>query len=260
MSTYEERRQARIERYRERAANARTRSAAAFAGVDRILQHIPPGQPILVGHHSERRHRADIKRMDNGMRRGVEEQKKATYFDDRADSAESNRSVSGQDPEAITKLRKNLEEREERQARMVAANKALKKNDDVKLAELGFSPHEITELKTPDFCNRTGFADYQLKNNNAEIRRLKKRIEALGVVQARPEQTLEVGTTTVRENADFASTELLFAGKPAQAIIDELKLHGWRWLPSVKIWSRKRRDNYTWAFAVSIAEKAAAAA
>ncbi len=29
---------------------------------------IPPGQPILVGHHSERRTRRDAQRIENGMK------------------------------------------------------------------------------------------------------------------------------------------------------------------------------------------------
>ncbi len=34
-------------------------------------------------------------------------------------------------------------------------------------------------MKQPDFCGRTGFPDYALQNNNANIRRIKQRIEEL---------------------------------------------------------------------------------
>jgi hypothetical protein len=38
---------------------------------------IPFGQPILVGHHSEKRHRRDLARIDSGMSKGFEEGRKA---------------------------------------------------------------------------------------------------------------------------------------------------------------------------------------
>lgn len=45
---------------------------AAFGVVDQISDLIPLGQPILVGHHSEGRHRRDLAKMDNNLRKGVE--------------------------------------------------------------------------------------------------------------------------------------------------------------------------------------------
>ena len=46
------------------------------------------GQPILVGHHSERRHRRDLDRIDSHMRKSIEEDKKADYFSNRAANLE----------------------------------------------------------------------------------------------------------------------------------------------------------------------------
>src|SRR6266540_2525964 len=43
------------------------------------LDLIPPGQPILVGHHSERGHRAALRRIDGRMRRSIEEDGKAQH-------------------------------------------------------------------------------------------------------------------------------------------------------------------------------------
>ncbi|WP_415563994.1 DUF3560 domain-containing protein, partial [Escherichia coli] len=44
-------------------------SAQALDEVERLAAMIPPGQPILVGHHSERRARRDAQRIENGMKR-----------------------------------------------------------------------------------------------------------------------------------------------------------------------------------------------
>lgn len=48
---------------------------------------IPPGQPILVGHHSERRARRDAQRIENGMKRAVMLFERAEYWEERARSA-----------------------------------------------------------------------------------------------------------------------------------------------------------------------------
>ena len=71
-------------RYETYAANAEARAESRYNNARAIGSHIPFGQPILVGHHSERRHRRDIERIDNNMRKSVEESEKAEYFKDRA--------------------------------------------------------------------------------------------------------------------------------------------------------------------------------
>ena len=57
---YQERKEARIDRMEERAAHAQAESTAASHAAHEIMRLIPPGQPILVGHHSERHHRRDM--------------------------------------------------------------------------------------------------------------------------------------------------------------------------------------------------------
>lgn len=79
----------RAERMEEHAENAAKRAAQAFdrADLSEGKSGIPFGQPILVGHHSERRHRRAIERADNAMRKGIEETDKAAYFERRAENA-----------------------------------------------------------------------------------------------------------------------------------------------------------------------------
>src|SRR6266511_1234676 len=61
----------------EREARAEARADRHAARAERDL--IPPGQPILVGHHSERGHRAALRRIDGRMRRSIEEDGKAQH-------------------------------------------------------------------------------------------------------------------------------------------------------------------------------------
>ena len=77
MPTYAERREIRQDRLDGRADRLTAEATRRFDAAHAIVERIPFGQPILVGHHSEGRHRADIKRIDANMRAGIEAQKAA---------------------------------------------------------------------------------------------------------------------------------------------------------------------------------------
>lgn len=62
-----EKQQARAERYEELARKAETQSTQAWEKSHEMVSHIPMGQPILVGHHSERGHRRLLDRSWNKM-------------------------------------------------------------------------------------------------------------------------------------------------------------------------------------------------
>lgn len=75
----------RAERRREWAQKAEVRSARYFEKSEAAVAGIVPGQPILVGHHSEKRHRAAIDQSWAAMGRGVAEGEKAESHLDKAD-------------------------------------------------------------------------------------------------------------------------------------------------------------------------------
>lgn len=56
---------ARGELLEQRAVRQWSSADSAWAASRRISDHIPLGQPILVGHHSERRHRRDLERIQD---------------------------------------------------------------------------------------------------------------------------------------------------------------------------------------------------
>jgi hypothetical protein len=72
----------------EAGDRAAARSEAASRAEHRIIDGYPMGQPILVGHHSECRHRRDLERADSYRRRARDEQDKAGYHAGRAAAAE----------------------------------------------------------------------------------------------------------------------------------------------------------------------------
>jgi phospholipid N-methyltransferase len=79
-----EERAERFENYSEkRLADAR----AAKKTVSAIADNIPLGQPILVGHHSEKHARKDAQRIENGMRKAIKMWETSKYWEQRASGA-----------------------------------------------------------------------------------------------------------------------------------------------------------------------------
>lgn len=82
-----ERAEERAERFEEYSDKREQDANRAHAAVAAIADNIPLGQPILVGHHSERHARKDAERIENGMRRAVKMWETSKYWEDRAAGA-----------------------------------------------------------------------------------------------------------------------------------------------------------------------------
>ena len=110
----QERARAKAERYNEWSGNADKRSKEAFDRAMGAVEGIPFGQPILVGHHSEKRHRAAIAKSDNAMRKSVEESDKASRLANKAEYWERKADdINLSMPESIEYYTEKLAEAEE---------------------------------------------------------------------------------------------------------------------------------------------------
>lgn len=239
---YEEHKAARVDRLEERAARLHGESEAARSQVKRLAD-VMQGQPVLIGHHSEKRHRRDLAKMDAGIRKSVELHREAQGLERRAHAAAHNRAISSDDPAALTKLHEKLAGMERQQAHMAATNRVIQsaarkgQNPHDALVALGHS-HEVAQrLVQPDFAGRRGFPDYMVKNNGAEIRRTKERIAQLTEHRAAPTRAPEQhGRHTIEEGGN--RVKVSFAGKPSEATRDYMKSNGFRWAPSEGVWQR----------------------
>lgn len=156
--------------------------------------------------------------------------------------------ISGDDPNALNKLRAKLESLERLQNRMKAANAAIRMKDqakgDAKLAEMGYSPSDIKELRSPDFCGRIGYPSYQLSNNNANIRRIRERIEELEKRQdSQAPEGWKFDGGEVVINAELNRLQIVLDDRPGADTKQALKSHGFRWAPSQGAWQRQLTDN-----------------
>ena len=242
---YEERKDQKIEYFNEKAEKAETEANAQHEKARNIGSAIPLGQPILVGHHSEGRHRADIKRIDTAYRKAAEAFDKAEYYNNRADTLENNSAISGDDPEAVNRYKAKLAGLEQGQEEMKKVNAYWRKHKKLQgCPEL--SEEQAAKLdekmKTAYLCvQRNGpFEDWCLKNNNAEIRRIKEKLEILTRLDGIAEEKITFNGGELRVNVDINRVQFLFPSKPSEEVRSLLKKNGFRWAPSESAWQRQK--------------------
>ncbi len=77
----------RAERFEDFSDARESDAQRAYDAVSELANGIPLGQPILVGHHSERRARKDAERIKSGMSKAVSMWETSKYWADRAKGA-----------------------------------------------------------------------------------------------------------------------------------------------------------------------------
>ena len=234
--TRRERMEKRLQKRIDWAESRKDKAAQRFADADRIAEAIPLGQPILVGHHSERHARSDQKRIQNGMAAGIENLNMAKHHENKAAGIEDalKRSIFSDDPDAIENLQAKADELDARRAQMKACNAAIRKHaktgPDAQVAALvtlGLSAVAAAKLLQPDFCGRIGFPSYVLTNNSSNARRCRERIKEVQRQTEQQAQAEEAGGVLISGTGDYVS--IRFSEKPEYAIIQALKAAGFHW-------------------------------
>lgn len=210
---YVERQEYKKEMYQERAEKADKRSQSHYERHKDIASVIPMGQPILIGHHSEKRHRNDLKRIDNEMRKSIQESEKADYYRNKVDNIDNGKVISSDDPQAIEKLQARIEELE-------------KAKEEVKAR-----PHEW----------------YELQYLNADIRRLKDRIKEIQELEELQFEDITFTGGKAILNRDINRLQLLFDTKPDEETRTLLKKHGFKWSRYEQAWQRLYNRNGIYA-------------
>ena len=247
-SGFAAKRAARIERMRAKAARLASAAEGAHARARGIADAIPMGQPVLVGHHSQRRHERDLERMRRSFTKSIELTNEAKALARRAARAERSTAVSSDDPEAVEKLREKLAVLATDRERMRAANAAIRAGGDVlgALAALGFRQDHAKKLLERDFAGRIGFPDYALRNAAAEAARLERRIRDLEERAMAP-VTADVVIGDARISEAENRVRVTFPGAPPESVRRALKSAGFRWAPSVGAWQRQASNGARYA-------------
>lgn len=183
MTTRRERMERRAEKRREWAEKRTAKATAAFNRAHEIGDMIPLGQPILTGHHSQRRHERDLSRIDGSMRAAVESSQMADHHSTRADGIERQleNSIFSDDPDAIERLRERIAGLEAERDRMKAINREVRRGSGwAERVDPPLTDDERTVLAdTARFSGVAGYPAYALSNLGANIRRNRERLERL---------------------------------------------------------------------------------
>ena len=242
MNEYEEKQEARRQYYLDKAEQARNESDSRWERARKMGDAIPLGQPILVGHHSEKSDRAYRKRMNGHYDKAMELSRKAEYYEQKAESV-GRGGISSDDPDAIKKLTEKLDGLKACQEKMKAANRAIRMKDtekgNAKLREQGYTDEQIEELRKPDFCGRVGYPDYALSNNNANIHRIEGRIKELHDRQKYEATSKVIKNDLYEYKIADNRHQFIFDGKPADEIRSILKANAFKWSPTRGAWVRQ---------------------
>ena len=242
---YEERKERRVSSLGEKAVKAQLEADRHFQRSNNAVRGIEPGQPILVGHHSEKGHRAALRKSHAAMDKVVESYDKAAYYQDKAEAAARNKSISGDDPEAASRCIEKLEKLEAEQKLMKSVNAYWRKHKTMK-GYPGMSDEEAGridgQMKTAySWVQKNGpFESWKLSNNNAEIRRIKEKLETLKELDGMAEEVIKFSSGELRIDVDINRVQFIFEDIPSPEVRSLLKSHGFRWAPSQGAWQRQR--------------------
>lgn len=182
-----------MERRLDWAEGRDRKAAAADKRFHSIADGIPLGQPILVGHHSERHARRDVARIDSALHQAHESAKMADHHRAKAAGIERQleTSIFSDDPDAIERLQEKLQALEAQRARMKEVNKEVRKGPGWS-DRLTLTHDEKADLmRSARFAGSDGYPPYAIANLGGNIRRVKERIKDLTRRQAREWESAE---------------------------------------------------------------------
>ena len=160
--------------------------------------------------------------------------------------------IRSDDKDAIILLEEKLSKREADQEFMKAVNAYYRKNK--KLEGCPELTSEQVEKITADMARNwrvdpKPFESWALSNNNAEIHRIRERIDQIKKEKSRETAEIEYSElgVTIKENIEEMRIQLFFDGKPEPEVRGILKQRAFKWSPKNSCWQRQLTDNARYA-------------
>jgi len=229
---YNARRTARYERLKAAAERAEREGQTARNQAHDMASVIPFGQPVHIGHHSERADRNYRSKIENKYRKGFELAKQAEELRNRAEATENNYAIYTDDPSATDQLRAKLNALEAERDEMKRINKELRQG--IPFEDVNMTGAHRTDLLT---LNRTqpyykplekGFPPYTLTNIGATIRNAKARLEQVEKKQSIPDKDETIGNVKIEWRASENRIRILYPARVDRETFAKLRQYGYR--------------------------------
>lgn len=164
--------------------------------------------------------------------------------------------IKSDDENAIEALEEKIEGLKEAQENMKEVNKYFRKHHTLDGCLLLPEEHLRKLQESMDECNydRSPYPGWALQNNLANIKRCEQRVEELKKTKEKGTSEVDYGEFKVIENTELMRIQILFDGKPDEAIRSILKANGFRWAPSQGAWQRQLTANGKYALGKIIKE------
>ena len=244
-SNYQERKENKLKAFERLAEKNEQLSHDLYLQSKKMSDCIPMGQPILVGHHSEKADRKFRDRIWNKLGQSVEAERKATYYKERAKTLLNNTAISTDNPNALELLKEKLQDLEDLQVLYKSINKIVfnKKVTEAEKIELlnqiGIDESMALEYMGNNRFNKWGIERFTLTNNNVKINTTKKRILFVESVASLPYSEEIINGVKFVISPEDNRVQLFFNGKPSDGTRQKLKSKGFRWSPSIGAWMRQ---------------------
>ena len=172
------------------------------------------------------------------------------YYFNKIKTIITNKVIFSDDAMAIEKLEKKIDKLTEEQNFMKEINAYYKKHKSFDGCEL-LTEKQIRELneKLAMFHYYSQpFPSFELTNNNANIRRLKERVESLKKLKERANtenenKYIQVDGLQVVEDAEDMRIRIIFDNIPDEETRTLLKSYGFKWSPKNSAWQRQLTGN-----------------
>lgn len=187
------------------------------------------GEPIKVGHHSEKRHRAAIAKAHALAFKAIEHTDMASHHESKASGLEDqlSGSIFSDDADAVEALEQRISEREAERERIKAYNRSCRGGaPDLALLD------QKQQADIVSTCKINGrelgqFPPYVLSNLGGRIKTDRDRLKRIKAQAERASKAEQAGGVHIATGRGYAV--VTFAEKPDRSTISALKSAGFRW-------------------------------
>ena len=249
---FKEKREAKKEYYEEMAEKKADLSNQLYKQAKTMASVIPFGQPILVGHHSEKRDRNYRAKIVNKFDQSFKEDEKAEYYKEKAKNYGSG-GIMSDDPEAIIKLKEKILKLKENIEFSKKMNREMRKCKTLEKALEHFK--NLEDKKTallmvkhltfreglyaipPQEINRYYF---DTSSDNQEVKRLEKRLNWM--IREENTEAIDFVINEIEVKEEDGRINVYFPYKPDEETRKQIKSYplSMKWSRFNGCWTRKK--------------------